>query len=153
MKYNLKNNLCLLLCLFVLFIPLQGCGTILYPERIGQGDTGKIDTSVAVMDGLLCLLFIIPGVVAFIIDFENGTIYEPQGLFSEDSKERAVTLMFLDCNQNLVHPPILVEMEDGKLIMDDYQDLLAKSHFVQLTQENRSIALVDLHKKKIVKDT
>jgi hypothetical protein len=52
-----------------------GCGTILYPERRGQ-TSGHVDTGVAVMDGLWCLVFIIPGVVAFIVDFGNGAIYE-----------------------------------------------------------------------------
>lgn len=55
-----------------------GCGTILHPERRGQTG-GRIDTGVAVMNGLWCLVFIIPGVVGFIIDFNNGTIYEPGG--------------------------------------------------------------------------
>jgi hypothetical protein len=52
-----------------------GCGTILYPNRRGQ-TSGHVDTGVAVMDGLWCLAFIIPGVVAFIVDFGNGSIYE-----------------------------------------------------------------------------
>jgi hypothetical protein len=52
-----------------------GCGTILYPERRGRTG-GHVDVGVAVMDGLWCLVFIIPGVVAYIVDFGNGTIYE-----------------------------------------------------------------------------
>lgn len=56
-------------------LQLASCGTILYPERRGtQG--GHVDTGVAVMDGLWCLLFIVPGVVAYIVDFSNGAIYE-----------------------------------------------------------------------------
>jgi hypothetical protein len=31
------------------------------------------------MDGLWCLLFIVPGVVAFIVDFSDGAIYEGGG--------------------------------------------------------------------------
>jgi hypothetical protein len=56
-----------------------GCGTILYPERRGQRTTARIDAGVAVMDGLWCLLFIIPGVIAFAVDFNNGAIYLPGG--------------------------------------------------------------------------
>jgi hypothetical protein len=52
-----------------------GCGTLLYPERRGQVG-GRVDAGVAVMDGLWCLVFIVPGVVAFIVDFGNGAIYE-----------------------------------------------------------------------------
>ena len=59
-----------------LTVPVAGCGTILYPERRGQSG-GHVDTGVAVMDGLWLLLFIVPGVVMFVVDFGNGTIYEP----------------------------------------------------------------------------
>jgi hypothetical protein len=59
-------------------LQIAGCGTILYPERRGQTG-GHVDTGVAVMDGLWCLVFIIPGVVGFIVDFGNGAIYEPGG--------------------------------------------------------------------------
>ncbi len=50
------------------------CGTILYPERRGR-TKGPIDPSVAILDGVACLLFILPGVVAFAVDFSTGAIY------------------------------------------------------------------------------
>jgi len=59
-------------------LQLGGCGTILYPERRGQTG-GHVDVGVAVMDGVWCLVFLIPGVVAFIVDFGNGAIYESGG--------------------------------------------------------------------------
>lgn len=40
---------------------------------------GRIDVGVAVLDGLGLLLFIIPGVIAFAVDFATGTIYVPGG--------------------------------------------------------------------------
>ena len=52
------------------------CGTLLHPERKGQRD-GRIDAGIAVLDALGLLLFIIPGVIAFAVDFSNGTIYLP----------------------------------------------------------------------------
>ena len=55
-----------------------GCGTILYPERRGQRTHARVDTGVAVMDACWCLL-IIPGVIAFAVDFSNGAIYLPGG--------------------------------------------------------------------------
>lgn len=54
------------------------CGTILHPERRGQR-AGRIDPAVAILDGLGLLLFIIPGVIAFAVDFNNGAIYLPGG--------------------------------------------------------------------------
>ena len=55
---------------------LTACGTLLYPERKGQTD-GRIDPGVAAMNGVGLLLFVIPGLVAFAVDFHNGTIYLP----------------------------------------------------------------------------
>ncbi|WP_291063972.1 hypothetical protein [Hyphomonas sp.] len=57
-------------------VSLSACGTIMYPERKGQID-GKIDTTVAILDGIGLLLFLVPGVIAFAVDFSNGTIYLP----------------------------------------------------------------------------
>ncbi len=72
---RLIKTLNLLVCA-VLIVQLTGCGTMMYPERRGQR-SGRIDPGVAVMDGLCLLLFIIPGVIAFFVDFSNGTIYLP----------------------------------------------------------------------------
>jgi hypothetical protein len=56
---------------------LMGCGTLMYPERRGQRG-GSLDAGVAVLDGIGLLFGIIPGVIAFAVDFSNGTIYLPQ---------------------------------------------------------------------------
>ncbi|MEQ8790630.1 MAG: hypothetical protein RIC55_30310 [Pirellulaceae bacterium] len=56
---------------------LSGCGSILYPERVGQPRNGPLDWKVVALDGLGLLLFFIPGVVAFAVDFYNGTIFLP----------------------------------------------------------------------------
>jgi len=72
---TLVNTLRIFICA-VLMVQLMGCGTILYPERKGQ-NSGKIDTGVAVLDGIGLLLFVIPGIIAFVVDFYNGTIYLP----------------------------------------------------------------------------
>jgi hypothetical protein len=57
---------------------LAACGTILYPERKGQ-KPGQIDPAVAILDGVGLLFWIIPGVIAFAVDFSNNSIYLPQG--------------------------------------------------------------------------
>jgi|SRR5579871_842264 len=53
-----------------------GCGTILYPERKGQ-PAGRLDWGIVALDALGLLLFFIPGVIAFAVDFNNGSIYLP----------------------------------------------------------------------------
>lgn len=52
------------------------CGTILYPERRGQ-PAGRLDVGVVVLDGIGLLLFLVPGIVAFVVDFGTGAIYLP----------------------------------------------------------------------------
>jgi hypothetical protein len=76
----------------ILALLLQtGCGTILYPERRGQRGT-RVDPGVAVLDGIGLLFFIIPGVIAFAVDFGNGCIYyssSGKGIFSSSNMEKA----------------------------------------------------------------
>ena len=69
-------KMCHVFVCVVLMAHLAGCGTLIHPERKGQKD-GRIDAGIAVLDGLGLLFFIIPGVIAFAVDFSNGTIYLP----------------------------------------------------------------------------
>src|SRR5580698_7330540 len=60
----------------LLVFQLTGCGTLLYPERRGQV-AGRLDAGVVILDAVGLLFFIIPGVIAFAVDFSNGSIYLP----------------------------------------------------------------------------
>jgi hypothetical protein len=51
-----------------------GCGTIMYPNRRGQTG-GRLDVGVVVLDAIGLLFFILPGIIAFAVDFSDGTIY------------------------------------------------------------------------------
>ena len=62
----------------LLEISAVGCGTILYPARRGQ-PAGQLDWGVVALDAVGLLFFFIPGVIAFAVDFNNGTIYLPSG--------------------------------------------------------------------------
>jgi hypothetical protein len=55
---------------------LASCGTLLYPERRGQ-PAGRLDVGVVALDGIGLLLFLVPGVIAFVVDFATGAIYLP----------------------------------------------------------------------------
>ena len=50
------------------------CGTLLYPERHGRR-SGRVDPAVLILDGVLLFLFVVPGLVAYAIDFYTGAIY------------------------------------------------------------------------------
>ncbi|WP_397571168.1 hypothetical protein [Schlesneria sp. T3-172] len=53
-----------------------GCGTILHPERRGQ-PAGPLDWKIVALDAVGLMFFFVPGVIAFAVDFNNGTIYLP----------------------------------------------------------------------------
>jgi len=60
---------------------LAACGTVFYPERRGQM-TGEIDPAIAVLIGIGLLLYVVPGLIAFAVDFATGAIYLPDRRFS-----------------------------------------------------------------------
>jgi hypothetical protein len=66
---------------------VTGCGTLIYPERRGQS-SGRIDPAIAILDGIGVLFFIIPGLIAFAIDFSTGAIYLPSESSSAASEDR-----------------------------------------------------------------
>lgn len=79
------------LTLSAYMVSSTGCGVLLYPERQGQTG-GKIDPAVAILNGVGLLFYIVPGLVAFAIDFHQGTIYLPNGVsyLDEESDVKAV---------------------------------------------------------------
>ena len=79
MRFKRPGARCLTWLVAVIFLlQVVGCGTMIYPERRGQ-QAGRIDVGIAVLDGLGLLLFLIPGVIAFAVDFSTGAIYMPGG--------------------------------------------------------------------------
>jgi hypothetical protein len=76
-----------------------GCGTILHPERKGQ-PAGPLDWSIVALDAVGLLFFFVPGVIAFAVDFNNGTIYLPpeQHYGKNDAPERPLVSRPIDGN-------------------------------------------------------
>ncbi len=64
-----------------LLAQLAGCGTLFYPERRGQLN-GQIDPAVAALNAVGILFYVVPGLIAFAIDFATGAIYLPEGRYS-----------------------------------------------------------------------
>jgi len=125
---RLKSTVLAVLCVVisaVLVIELAGCGTILYPERKGQKG-GRIDPGIAVLDGLGLLFFIIPGVIAFAVDFTTGAIYLPGGprkssLFSEDETMVVVRVNPRELSEDVIKE--VVSRETGSLTRFDLKDV------------------------------
>lgn len=96
----------------VLVFQLSGCGTILYPERKGQ-KSGRIDIGVAVLDGIGLLFFLIPGIIAYAVDFNNGTIYLPGGLMSSVDMKDMKQITFDPKNASMASIEQIVKNETG----------------------------------------
>jgi hypothetical protein len=68
---------------------LSSCGTFIYPERVNQKGHGNLDPAVVILDGIGLIFFIIPGLIAFAVDFGTHAIYFPEGK-DENDKERTI---------------------------------------------------------------
>ena len=122
---KIDNKLIKAGCLFinaVLIVQLVGCGTIMYPERKGQ-KSGKIDAGVAVLDGIGLLLFLIPGVIAFAIDFNNGTIYLPGTRTSSLDIKTIKQVKFDPKQSSRADIERLVKEQTGKTVRFDQPDM------------------------------
>ena len=73
-------------------LPTSGCGTLMFSERQDVSHSEKFDTNILILDGIGLLFFIVPGLVAYGVDFYTGAIYLPHGMekgegpFIRDSK-------------------------------------------------------------------
>jgi len=100
MKLN-KGYFKMILTFMVIVFTIQitACGTIIYPERRGQ-TSGRIDPSIAILDGVGVLLFIIPGLIAFAVDFSTGAIYLPSGKKKKvDSENDQILIVHVNPNE------------------------------------------------------
>ncbi len=82
----MKQYFCIIFMIIACLI--NSCGTILYPDRRDGRHTDKIDAGVAVLDATGLLFFIIPGLVAFTVDFATGCIYTDNKTSSQNSKSK-----------------------------------------------------------------
>lgn len=71
-----------------------GCGTILHPERKGQ-PAGPLDWKIVALDTVGLFLFFIPGVIAFAVDFNNGSIYLPPEQYGSRRRRRGEPTEFV----------------------------------------------------------
>lgn len=68
---------------------LSSCGTILYPDRAYQKNRGNLDPGIIILDGIGLFFFIIPGLIAFAVDFTTGAIYFPSK-YQPGDRERTI---------------------------------------------------------------
>jgi hypothetical protein len=70
-----------------LLTQVTACGSIFYPDRRGQID-GKIDPVIVALDAVGLLFYIIPGLIAFAVDFATGAIYFEPGKTAQVAPEK-----------------------------------------------------------------
>jgi hypothetical protein len=61
----------------LLSLQVGACGYLIFEERAGQPPGGKIDWGIVALDAVGLLFGVIPGIVAFAVDFSTGCIYLP----------------------------------------------------------------------------
>lgn len=111
-----KKTLAVALCAVMTF-ELSGCGTLLYPERRGQR-AGTIDPAVAILDGIGCLFFVVPGLIAFAVDFATGGIYLPGG--RRASLDGTMTdVVYVDKLDRATIERVVSERAGRKISLDD----------------------------------
>lgn len=93
----------------ILLFQVMGCGTLIYPERRGQTG-GRIDAGVAILDGVGLLLFVIPGIIAFGVDFATGAIYLPSKSTKADNPKTKRDLAVIKVNPDDISLELLEEI-------------------------------------------
>lgn len=67
----------LLLIVVTSFFALSSCGTILKSYQINKPHTNQLDLTVVILDSVGLLFFLLPGIIAFAVDYSTGTLYLP----------------------------------------------------------------------------
>ena len=101
-----------------LFTQLTACGTLFYPDRRGQID-GRIDPAIAALNAVGLIFYLIPGLIAFGIDFATGAIYLPDDNYSL-APEKLQEAIGADGVIDQAKLKAIIETETGRsLPMDD----------------------------------
>lgn len=97
---------------------LTACGTLFYPDRRGQIE-GRIDPTIAAFNAVGLLFYVIPGLLAFAIDFATGAIYFPDNQYSI-APEKLQEAISADGNVDTLRLKAIIEQETGRhLALDD----------------------------------
>ena len=101
-----------------LFTQLAACGTLFYPDRRGQID-GRIDPAVAALNAIGLIFYLLPGLIAFGIDFATGAIYLPDNSYSM-APEKLQEAIGANGVVDLAKLKAIIEAETGRsLPLDD----------------------------------
>ncbi|MNO53907.1 hypothetical protein D3C76_443620 [compost metagenome] len=112
-----------------LLAQLSACGTIFYPDRRGQID-GRIDPAIAVFDAIGLLFYVIPGLIAFGVDFATGAIYLPDDKVSV-APEKLKDAVSPDGSIDRAKLKAIIQRETGRSLPLDDPRLLQRNGDLQ----------------------
>jgi len=102
-----------------LLTQLTACGTLFFPDRRGQIE-GRIDPVVAGLNAIGILFYVLPGLIAFGIDFATGAIYLPAGQTAQVDPQDLKQVVDADGNIDPAKLKALIEVQTGhSLPLDD----------------------------------
>ncbi|MHA6192954.1 polyribonucleotide nucleotidyltransferase [Pseudomonas wadenswilerensis] len=96
-----------------LLTQLTACGTLFYPDRRGQIE-GKVDPVIVALDAVGILFYVIPGLIAFGIDFATGAIYLPGGTTAQVAPETLKRAIGADGKVDNTRLQAILESELGQ---------------------------------------
>lgn len=96
-----------------LLTQMTACGSIFFPDRRGQID-GKVDPLVIGLDAIGLLFYIIPGLIAFGVDFATGAIYLPGGSTAQITPEKLQPAIKADGSVDNSKLQAILEKELGR---------------------------------------
>lgn len=114
MKRLMKKKTLALVMLVALTLASINCGVLMYPERKGQTG-GNIDKTVLVLDCLWLLAGVVPGVVALVVDFYTGGIYE-SGTAMNVSPGQEFTFRLHGSAPQDAEVAVTIQGQDGRLV-------------------------------------
>ena len=106
-----------------LLTQLTACGTLFFPERRGQIE-GRIDPAVAGLNAIGILFYVLPGLIAFGIDFATGAIYLPGGLTSHVDPHKLQNLVDANGQVDRAKLKALIEQHTGHSLPLDHPNLM-----------------------------
>ncbi|MCY1285501.1 hypothetical protein D9M68_611200 [compost metagenome] len=113
-----------------LLTQLTACGTLFFPDRRGQIE-GQVDPVVAGLNAIGLLFYVIPGLIAFGIDFATGAIYLPAGQHAQVSPELLKDAIGADGKVDNARLKAIIERETGHSLPLDDPRLLQRSGNLQ----------------------
>ena len=106
-----------------LMTQLTACGTLFWPDRRGQIE-GRIDPVVAALDAIGILFYVIPGLIAFGVDFATGAIYLNDGKTAQISPEKLQPAVGRDGKVDNLKLQAILETELGRSLPLDVPRLI-----------------------------